>query len=85
MTKTLHYDGLNRLTDYNYGGPAVVTLSCDQDVSIPNHTEQNSPNGRLVKTAAARVSRPITGMTRWAGVVSSQQSPAGQGSGYVFG
>ena len=63
----------------------MVTLSCDQDVSIPNHTEQNSPNGRLVKTAAAGVSETDYRYDALGRLVSSQQVPSGQSSGYIFG
>ena len=85
VTKHLNYDGLNRLKDYNYGGPAVVALSYDQDVSIPNHTEPNYPKGRLVKTVAAGVSETDYRYDALGRVVSSQQVPSGQSSGYIFG
>ncbi len=54
-TKTFQpYDGRNRPTSFSYSdGTPAVTYTYDEDFPIPDHTEENSPVGRLTKVASS--------------------------------
>lgn len=85
-TKTLSYDGMNRLTGFSYSGGTTpaVSLTYDQSVDIAGHLEANYPKGRLVRSEAAGVSRTDYRYDALGRVQASQQVPAG-GDPYGFG